>query len=42
MTHAEGKVDEGWFEKTFFREKPESITSYDYEDDRICFKAGYI
>lgn len=42
MVHTEGNVDEGWFEKTFFREDPSTITSYNYEDDTICFKAGYI
>jgi len=42
MVHTEGNVDEGWFEKTFFRKYPEVIESYDYTDDRIMFKAGYI
>ena len=42
MVHTEGNVDEGWFENTFFRKNPENITSYDPEDDRINFKAGYI
>jgi len=42
MVHTEGDVDEGWFEKTFFRKHPETIESYDYKDDRMYFKAGYI
>ena len=42
MIHTEGNVDEGFFEKTHFRANPENIESYDYEDSRILFKAGYI
>ena len=42
MVHTEGNVDEGYFEKTFFREHPETIESYDWEDDCVTFKAGYI